>query len=56
MSGDKINIYGKSYYHLNTNQNPTNTYLISGALLSFLNLFAGSSAVTSTHTGVTGQH
>jgi RHS repeat-associated protein len=54
MAGDVINIFGKSFYHLNTNQTPNNVYPLSNALLSLLNVFAGSAAVSATHGGITG--
>jgi RHS repeat-associated protein len=54
MAGDVINIFGKSFYHLNNNQIPNNIYPLSNALLSFLNVFAGSAVVSATHGGITG--
>lgn len=54
MTGDKVDVFGKSFYHLNSGQTPDNSYLITTTLLSFLNTFAGSAAVSATHTGVTG--
>ena len=45
MSGDVVDVYGKSYWH--SNGLPIqNTYNISAALMNFLGLFAGSQAVT----------
>lgn len=44
MSGDVVDVYGKSYWH--SNGLPIqNTYNISSALMNFLGLFAGSHAV-----------
>ncbi|MEO7210707.1 MAG: DUF6443 domain-containing protein, partial [Chitinophagaceae bacterium] len=45
MSGDVVDIYGKSYWH-NYGLPIQNNYNISGALMNFLTLFAGSQAVT----------
>jgi RHS repeat-associated protein len=53
MSGDVVDIFGKSFYH-SGGATPNNSYPVSGALLNLLNVFAGSAAVTATHTGLTG--
>jgi RHS repeat-associated protein len=45
MTGDVIDIYGKSFYHLNTGQTPSNNYFIYPALSSFISTFAGTSVV-----------
>ena len=52
MAGDDVDIYGKSYYHLNSGQTPDNSNLLSNALANLLSVFTGSSAVGATHTGV----
>jgi RHS repeat-associated protein len=50
MSGDVVNIYGKSFWHNNTGSNPNNTnYLINTAINSFIALFAGTPVVTGVH-------
>jgi RHS repeat-associated protein len=49
MTGDVVNIYGKSFWHNNTGANPSNTFLISSALNSFIALFAGTPAVAGIH-------
>ena len=54
MAGDTVNIFGKSYYHLNSGQTPNNGYPVTNALLSFLNAFTGTGAIVGTHAGVTG--
>jgi len=48
MTGDKVDIWGKSYYHLNTGQTPSNTYLISSAINSFLAAFANTPLLAGT--------
>ncbi len=45
MSGDVVDVYGKSYWHDNGIL-IENNYNISGALMNFLGIFAGSQAVT----------
>ncbi|MBS1744992.1 MAG: hypothetical protein JST21_02355, partial [Bacteroidetes bacterium] len=45
MSGDVVDIFGKSFYH-SGGATPNNSYPVSGALLNLLNVFAGSAAVT----------
>ncbi len=52
MAGDNVSVWAKSYWHLNGGQTATNSYAVSSALLSLLNSFAGSSAVSGK--GVTG--
>ena len=52
MAGDDVDIYGKSYYHLNSGKTPDNSNLLSNALANLLSVFTGSSAVGATHTGV----
>ncbi|KAI9450318.1 hypothetical protein F5148DRAFT_1290902 [Russula earlei] len=54
MAGDTVNIFGKSYYHLNSGQTPNNGYPVTNALLSFLNAFTGTGAVTAGSHAVTG--
>ncbi len=54
MSGDVVDIFGKSFYHLNVSQTPTNTYNITSALDAFINAFAGTSAVAGASKGATG--
>ena len=53
MAGDDVDIYGNSYYHLNSGEVPDNSNLISNALTNLLGAFTGSSAVGATHSGVT---
>lgn len=53
MTGDVVNIYGKSYWH-STGINPVNTYNITNALSSFINAFAGTGAVFAAGKGATG--
>ena len=53
MSGDVVDIFGKSYYSTG-GVTPTNSNLISSALQAFLGTFAGSLAVQATHNGITG--
>jgi len=53
MSGDVVDVYGKSYYHLNTGQTPTNTYLISSAINSFIGALAGTPAIAGSGKGAT---
>lgn len=45
MAGDNVDILGKSFYYLNNNQNTSNNYPVSSALLSLLTSFSGGSAV-----------
>lgn len=52
MSGDAVDIFGKSYYHLNTGQSASNAYPISSVLTNFINAFAATSPVAGK--GVTG--
>jgi len=54
MSGDVVDIFGKSFYHLNVSQTPTNTYNITSALSAFINAFAGTSAIAGSGKGATG--
>jgi RHS repeat-associated protein len=54
MSGDVVDIFGKSFYHLNSGQIPTNTYNIaSSALMALITNFAGSNPVQALHSGIT---
>jgi RHS repeat-associated protein len=54
MTGDVIDIYGKSFWHSN-GVNPNNTnYNITTVLTSFINAFAGTSAVAGAAKGATG--
>jgi RHS repeat-associated protein len=54
MSGDVVDIFGKSFYHLNSGQTPTNTYNIaSSALMALITNFAGSNPVQALHSGIT---
>ncbi|HMH20213.1 MAG TPA: DUF6443 domain-containing protein [Puia sp.] len=53
MSGDMVDIYGKSYYHLNTGQTPTNSFLISSAINSFIGALAGTPAIAGSGKGAT---
>jgi len=48
MTGDKVDIWGRSYYHLNTSQTPSNTYPISSAISSFLTAFANTPVMAGT--------
>ncbi|MGN6196292.1 MAG: RHS repeat-associated core domain-containing protein [Ginsengibacter sp.] len=48
MSGDIIDIFGKSFWH-SSGVNPNNSYLITSALNSFISSFAGTSTVTAVH-------
>jgi len=48
MTGDKVDIWGKSYYHLNAGQTPSNTYPISSAISAFLTAFANTPALAGT--------
>ncbi|MGN6196714.1 MAG: DUF6443 domain-containing protein, partial [Ginsengibacter sp.] len=48
MSGDIIDIFGKSFWH-SSGVNPNNNYLITSALNSFISSFAGTSTVTAVH-------
>jgi RHS repeat-associated protein len=52
MAGDVVNIYGKSFWHSN-GTNPSNNYLISSALSSFITGFAGTSGVAGSGKGAT---
>lgn len=52
MTGDVVDIYGKSFWHSN-GVNPTNNYLITSALSTFINAFAGTSAVAGSGHGAT---
>lgn len=52
MAGDVVNIYGKSFWHSN-GTNPSNTYLISSALSSFISGFAGTPGVAGSGKGAT---
>ena len=54
MSGDVVDVFGKSFYHLNVAQTPTNTYNITAALSAFINAFAGTSAIAGSAKGATG--
>ena len=54
MSGDAVDIYAKSFYHLNTGQTPNNNYLISAAVNSLIGAFAATPAVTSFHGATAG--
>jgi len=53
MSGDIVDIFAKSYYHLNTGQTATNTYTLTSALSSLISVFAGSSSVAAGSKGIT---
>jgi len=53
MTGDVVNIYGKSFWHNGTGSNPSNTYLINTVLNSFIGAFAGTSAVAGSGKGAT---
>jgi RHS repeat-associated protein len=52
MTGDEIDIFAKSYYH--TNGTINNSYPLTSVLTSFINAFAGTSAVVGAGKGVTG--
>ncbi len=52
MTGDVVDIFGKSYYHVNGPID--NTYTLSSILTSFINVFAGTSAVANSGKNVTG--
>lgn len=52
MTGDVIDIWGKSYYH--TNGSINNGYSLTSVLTSFINAFAGTPAVLGSGKGVTG--
>lgn len=54
MSGDVVDVFGKSFYHLNVSQTPTNTYPITAALSSFINAFAGTPSIAGAAKGATG--
>jgi RHS repeat-associated protein len=54
MSGDAVDIYAKSFYHLNTGQTPNNNYLISAAVNSLIGAFAATPAVLSFHGATAG--
>jgi RHS repeat-associated protein len=54
MSGDAVDIYAKSFYHLNTGQTPNNNYLLSAAVNSLLGAFAATPAVGSMHGATAG--
>jgi RHS repeat-associated protein len=45
MSGDVINIFGKSVWHNNGQATNNSSYLISGVLSTFINSFAGTATV-----------
>ena len=52
MAGDAVDIYAKSFWHSN-GANPSNNYLITAALATFINAFAGTSAVANSEKGAT---
>jgi RHS repeat-associated protein len=52
MAGDNVDIRAKSFYHLNTGQQASNSYPVSAALLNLLTSFVGGQVVSG-H-GVTG--
>jgi RHS repeat-associated protein len=49
MSGDVVNIFGKSFWHNNTGSNPVNNYLINSAINSFIAAFAGTKMLLNMH-------
>jgi RHS repeat-associated protein len=53
MSGDVVDIYGKSYYHLNSGQTINNNNPLTTALTALLTSFAGSMAVSAAGKGAT---
>ncbi|MEP7111234.1 MAG: hypothetical protein ABI760_24775, partial [Ferruginibacter sp.] len=54
MSGDIVDVFGKSFYHLNTGQTPVNTYPITSVLSAFINAFTGTSTISGAGKGATG--
>ena len=47
MAGDNVNIFAKSFYHLNGAQTVSNNYLLSSAIQNLLGSFTGGSVVGS---------
>jgi len=53
MSGDAVDIYARSFYHLNTGQTPNNNYLLSAAVNSLIGAFAATPAISTLHGATT---